>query len=92
MQRGEIGSYRVTRIGGELVRAFVPAPLPPKPALVLDGSLQQTLEAAAVALGRLDSIAALLPDKSLFLYAYLRKEAVLSSHTSNNTGTRTTTC
>lgn len=79
MRRGEIGSYRVTDIGDELVRAFVPAPLPPKPALVLDGSLQQALEAAAVALGRLDSIATLLPDKSLFLYAYVRKEAVLSS-------------
>ena len=79
MRRGEIGSYRVTSSGGELVRAFVPAPLPPKPALVLDGSLQQALEAAAVALGRLDSIATLLPDRSLFLYAYVRKEAVLSS-------------
>ncbi len=44
MQRGEIGIYEVASTGGERVRAFVPAPLPPKPALVLDGSLQQALE------------------------------------------------
>ena len=79
MRRGNIGSYRLAKIGGEVIRAFVPAPLPPNPALVLDGSLQQALEATAVALGRLDSIATFLPDKSLFLYAYVRKEAVLSS-------------
>lgn len=79
MRRGNIGSHRLAKIGGEVIRAFVPAPLPPNPALVLDGSLQQALEATAVALGRLDSIATFLPDKSLFLYAYVRKEAVLSS-------------
>ena len=63
---------------GEHVRAFVPAPLPPKPALVMDGSLQQTLESAVLALGRLDGVATLLPDEALFLYAYVHKEAVLS--------------
>lgn len=79
MRRGEIGSYRVTKIGGEVIRAFVPMPLPPRPPLVLDGSLQQALEATAVTLGRLDGTATLLPDRALFLYAYVRKEAVLSS-------------
>ena len=79
MRRGEIGSYRVTKIGGEIIRAFVPVPLPPKPALRLDGPLQQRLESSLLALGRLDSIATLMPDKALFLYAYVRKEAVLSS-------------
>ncbi len=79
MQRGESGSYEITSIGGEPVRAFVPAPLPPKPSLVLDGSLQQMLESAVLALGRLDGVATLLPDEALFLYAYVRKEAVLSS-------------
>ncbi len=53
MQRGEIGRYEVTSAGGEHVRAFVPAPLPPIPALALDGSLQQLLEAATLGLGRL---------------------------------------
>ena len=79
MQREESGSYQVTIVGGEHVYAFVPAPLPPKPALWMHGPLQEALESAALALGRLDSIAALLPDQALFLYAYVRKEAVLSS-------------
>ena len=79
MQRREVGIYEATSAGGEQVRAFVPAPLPPVPALVLDGSLQQALESAVLALGRLDSISAMLPDRSLFLYTYVRKEAVLSS-------------
>ncbi len=79
MQRGGSGSYEVTSIDGERVRAFIPAPLPPKPTLVLDGSLQQMLESAALAIGRLDGVATLLPDEALFLYAYVRKEAVLSS-------------
>ena len=79
MQRGEIGRYEVTGVGGERVRAFVPLPLPPEPALVLDGSLQQALESAVLALGRLDAVSTLLPDNALFLYSYVRKEAVLSS-------------
>ena len=79
MQRGKIGRYEATSIGGERVRAFVPAPLPPNPALVLDGPLQQALESAVLALGRLDGVSTLLPDEALFLYAYVRKEAVLSS-------------
>ncbi len=79
MQRGESGRYDVTIIGGERIHAFIPAPLPPKSSLVLDGSLQQTLESAVLALGRLDGVATLLPDETLFLYAYVRKEAVLSS-------------
>jgi Fic family protein len=79
MKRGETGTYEVTSIGGESVRAFVPTPLPPVPPLALEGPLQQALEAAVLALGRLDGVSTLLPDKSLFLYAYVRKEAVLSS-------------
>ncbi len=79
MQRGETGTYEKTSVAGEQVRAFVPRPLPPTPAVALDGSLQQTLEAATLALGRLDAVSTLLPDETLFLYAYVRKEAVLSS-------------
>ena len=79
MRRGETGSYEETSAGGERVRAFVPAPLPPTPVLVLDGPLQQVLESAVLALGRLDGVTTLLPDETLFLYAYVRKEAVLSS-------------
>ena len=69
----------MTSIGGESVSAFVPVPLPPAPPLVFEGALQQGLEAAVLAVGRLDGVSTLLPDKSLFLYSYVRKEAVLSS-------------
>ncbi|MCC7020149.1 MAG: Fic family protein [Ardenticatenales bacterium] len=79
MKRTATGTYEVTTVSGEPVRAFVPHPLPPKPHLSLDGSRQVLLERAVLALGRLDSIASLLPDPHLLLYAYVRKEAVLSS-------------
>lgn len=79
MYRGATGDYRITIHGGEEVRAFVPKPLPPVPPLELDGPLLKALEAANLALGRLDGVSTLLPDKSLFLYHYVRKEAVLSS-------------
>lgn len=79
MQRGQTGRYEVTTVGGDRVRAFVPAPLPPVPPIDFGRGLQPALEAATLALGRLDGISALLPDTSLVLYAYVRKEAVLSS-------------
>jgi Fic family protein len=79
MRRGETGRYEVTAVGGESVRAFVPDPLPPVPPLGIDGALQGLFEAAALAVGRLDGVSTLLPDKSLLLYTYVRKEAVLSS-------------
>ena len=79
MRRDESGRYETTIAGGERIRAFVPAPLPPTPPIVLDASLQPVFEAAALALGRLDAVSALLPDRSVFLYACVRKEAVLSS-------------
>ncbi|HET6232653.1 MAG TPA: Fic family protein [Longimicrobiaceae bacterium] len=64
---------------GEHYEAFIPSPLPPEPGLVLDVELHDLLEQANRALGRLDGISTLLPDPSLFLYLYIRKEAVLSS-------------
>lgn len=79
MRREDVGRYEVTRYGEEQVRAFVPVPLPPVPPLRLDAPLQQGFEAATLALGRLDAISDLLPDEDLLLYAYVRKEAALSS-------------
>jgi Fic family protein len=79
MERGETGQYEVITAGGEQVRAFVPSPLPPEPPVILDAPLQRALEGATLAVGRLDGVSALLPDPGLFLYAYVRKEAVLSS-------------
>ena len=79
MQRRKAGRYEVWVSGGEEIRAFIPEPLPPSPPLAFDGTLQQSLEKATLALGRLDGIGTLLPDPALFIYAYVRKEAVLSS-------------
>lgn len=79
MQRGSTGTWQMVSAGGETVRAFVPAALPPTPPLDLPPARQQTLEQALLALGRLDAIAALLPEPDIFLYAYVRREAVLSS-------------
>ena len=79
MHRGITGQYEVTHYREGQVRAFVPNPLPPKLPLALDGSLLLALGSASLALGRLDSITILLPNPALFLYFYIRKEAVLSS-------------
>lgn len=79
MQRGTTGRFEVTDYGDEQVRAFIPIPLPPQPPLVAEGARQLLLEQALLALGRLDSISMLLPDPDLFLYTYVRKEALLSS-------------
>jgi Fic family protein len=73
-----VGRYESTSVGGETVRAYVPRPLPPDPWVDLS-SLNLALEEANQAVGRLDGIAAVLPDPSLFLYMYIRKEALLSS-------------
>ena len=67
MRRGETGAYETTTFGGETVRAFVPERLPPRPPLDL-GVLNAPLERASLSLGRLDSLAALLPDPHIFLY------------------------
>jgi Fic family protein len=79
MRRGITGRYETTSVGGEHARAFIPHPLPPEPPLDLSNARQRLLERATLALGRLDSITLLLPDPNLFLYAYVRREAVLSS-------------
>ncbi|MFH1340887.1 MAG: Fic family protein [Pseudomonadota bacterium] len=60
-------------------RAFMPAPLPPKPALELTGDLPGLLSAADRELGRLDGSVLTLPNPDLFVFMYVRKEAVLSS-------------
>ena len=78
MKRDHTGHYETTRTLDEAVRAFVPAPLPPVPDLDL-ASFQAEMARAHLALGRLDGLALQLPATPLFLYSYVRKEAVLSS-------------
>ena len=79
MRRESAGKYEITSAGGEQVRAFVPNALPPDPGVDLSNGRQRSLEQATLALGRLDSITLMLPDPNIFLYTYVRREAVLSS-------------
>ena len=79
MKRSDTGRYVTSIAGSEEVRAFVPAPLPPVPALELIGGVRNSLDQGLLALGRLDGAAGTLPDAHLLLYTYVRKEAVLSS-------------
>lgn len=60
-------------------RAFMPAELPPDPPIQLGGELQALLSRADRALGRLDGAVSTLPSPDLFVFMYVRKEAVLSS-------------
>ncbi len=78
MRRGLTGEFSVRVLGGEEVRSFMPRDLPPVPALVAE-AIREKLDRALLALGRLDAVSSLLPDTKLFLYTYVRKEAVLSS-------------
>ncbi|MEO7521192.1 MAG: Fic family protein [Gemmatimonas sp.] len=74
------GRYLLTsNVGGEKVRSFLPRSLPPSPPLSISTALQELLYEAHAAIGRLDSVSVLLPETGLFLYMYVRKEAVLSS-------------
>lgn len=79
MDRGITGQYVPSIAGGIACQAFVPAPLPPHPPLQLDNKLAGRINQAMLTLGRLDAISTLLPDARLFLYSYVRKEAVMSS-------------
>ena len=77
------GTYQVSRVGGaggEDVRAFVPAPLPPAdPPLVLDDRLTALHAEAVTAVGKLGVAGAMVPSAQWFLYGFVRKEAVVSS-------------
>ena len=79
MKRELQGRYVTISTVGEKAQAFVPAPLPPRPPIDWTPELHSKFDQALLALGRLDSVSTLLPDTSLFLYMYVRKEAVLSS-------------
>ncbi|HLN24743.1 MAG TPA: Fic family protein [Patescibacteria group bacterium] len=74
------GRYERVVAGGEEVLAFIPAALPPTdPPLVIDGALADRLRLAEQALARLDLAGEMVPSLDWFIYAFVRKEAVLSS-------------
>ena len=78
-KKERIAKYiRSSVVDGEYYDSYVPKPLPPEPPLDMK-ELYPLLDQANAALGRLDGMGAVLPDASLFLYMYVRKEAVLSS-------------
>ena len=80
MPRRITGTHETTAVAGERVEAFLPLSLPPSdPPLVLSGQLLDMLTAADRAIARLDVAGALVPSLDWFLYAFVRKEAVLSS-------------
>lgn len=73
-----LGTYVSRSLTGESYMAFVPAILPPKPPLDMS-ALYKQYEQAMQALSLLNASADLVPDVGLFLYMYVRKEALLSS-------------
>src|SRR6187549_2509660 len=80
MTKRSTGRYERTTVAGEEVAAFVPNALPPaKPSLVLDGAMTERLRAAEQALVRLELAGEMVPSLDWFIYAFVRKEAVLSS-------------
>lgn len=73
-----LGSYVVQRMSGEPYKAYIPPPLPPKPPIDL-APFYPYLEKATLALAELNNMAKSIPNTSLFIYMYVRKEALLSS-------------
>jgi Fic family protein len=79
MKRGLQGKLASQGSSPEPFKSFVPKCLPPTPSIEFSPELLGLMERASLAVGRLDGLARLLPDLQLFLYFYVRKEAVLSS-------------
>lgn len=73
-----IGTYITQKVTGEPYKAYVPPGLPPEPPVNLT-KLYPSLEKATVALAELNSITKSIPNAALFIYMYVRKEALLSS-------------
>ncbi|MYA91368.1 MAG: Fic family protein [Synechococcus sp. SB0669_bin_8] len=89
MHRGATGHTVITTTAGEVIQAFVPNPLPPVPPLAWSPSLRALHDAALLACGRLDGVSVLVPELSLFLYACVQREALLSSQIE---GTQSSLC
>lgn len=79
MQCDQTDNHSIAKFGWMSVKAFVPIPLPQRPPLALEGTLQRLAESAVLVLGRVNRVSTRLRDEALFLYAYVREEAVHSS-------------
>jgi Fic family protein len=84
---GRAGELLLQVTTDETYYSFLPKKLPPDPPIEFNGEINRLLESASRALGRLDGISYLLPDPDIFIYQFVRKEAVLSSQIE---GTQTT--
>ena len=73
------GQYISALSGITSYKAYRPNPLPPFPEIEMDAEMVNLLSKAHNYLGKLDMSSELIPDMSLFLSAYVRKEALLSS-------------
>ena len=79
MVRRATGHYVETTTSGETVRAFVPQSLPPSPPVLLSEETRGLLQVATAKLSELKTASLLVPNADLFSYAFVRKEAILSS-------------
>jgi Fic family protein len=79
MIRGLTGKWVPQSIEGRDYESFIPYDLPPSPDIEWSSELFEKFTKAIECISRLDGAARLLPDLHLFLYNYIRKEAVLSS-------------
>jgi len=80
MAKRKTGRYQSVVAGGERVDAFVPFGLPPaNPSLAIEGDLADRVREAEQALLRLELASAMVPSVDWFVYAFVRKEAVISS-------------
>lgn len=79
MPKRATGRYERTTVGGEEIAAFIPLALPPEPPLAITPALTDRLRAAEQALARLELAGEMVPSLDWFIYAFVRKEAVVSS-------------
>jgi len=78
--RRKTEEYERSTVAGEEVSAFIPYPLPPRdPPIDLDGELGPLLARAREQVRLLDLAGDLVPSVEWFVYAFVRKEAVLSA-------------
>lgn len=73
------GEYRTNLSGTMQYASFIPSNLPPNPPIEMDDELIQLLMAAHRSIAKLEGISSLIPNANLFVYMYVRKEALLSS-------------
>lgn len=83
-----LGTWEPISTAGDKAQAFVPPPLPPDPPVKMD-HICHLLDQANLALGRLDGISSILPDRNLFIYMYTQKEALLSTQIEGTQATLT---